>query len=338
MELTPLRFYLIALRPQTTFAGRVNSAPVSPWMTIHYDAGVNSGDHTRAGNTVWLGSTLGGRERGILRLRSALVTGSATGSLDVMENDDIGPLVQDDDYITIKSEFRLWPIYPRIVQVSDSEVQYFEDYDIAYTDQTSNWKPVAVAGPPAVVFLEGGSATASFVGDRSFALAPSATISSYLWTFYDGSGGTTTDSNQGTEAAPVTKTYTAAGQYLVSLTVTDSNSKSHTVYTWVFVVDPASPSPVAFDDFYSISDSMDFEQGGGECSFIVRGDTGISAFPEGTLIVHASRGTLTTATGSWPNRTNVLFVGYILGGTVRQNPRTGNVSFRAATSQKHCPA
>jgi hypothetical protein len=49
------------------------------------------------------------------------------------------------------------------------------------------------------------------------------------------------------------------------------------------------------------------------------------------MIVLVCRGTLTTPTGTWPYRSEVLFCGYIIGNTIRQNPTDGEVSFRAAT-------
>jgi hypothetical protein len=335
-EITPLEFYLFVLKPPAALIGRVASAPSDPYMAITYNNGVTGGvagsaGIPLAGNTAWFGTSAGGRERGVLRLRSwspSNPTGTA-GTLSVAESDDVGPAIQAGDYLTIKQDWRLWPIYPRIIQYSDTEFLYLEDYDVGWTDQTIKWRPVAVPGPPAVARLAGGQAQVKFIGDRSFALAPGATITAWLWTAYGSIEGSSV--SQGTEASPVVFTYASAGQKLISLRVTDSNGKTHTAYTWVFAYDPNAPGSVAYTDFDATNDNFDFERGGGECSFTVHGGASVADFPQEALVVHACHGDLTTPTGSWPFRTNVLFVGYIQQGTIRQNPRKGDVSFQAAT-------
>jgi len=329
-KLSPLQFYLIIHQPRTLLAALVNGRPTGSYMHIGYDeATVNEG--ALAGQTVWFGTSAGGREYGIVRLKDSFVSGSASGVITVAENDDVTPNVLDDSFLTIKEEFRLWPIYPRIVQTSDTEVVFYEDYDLAWNNQTVNWHPVAVAGPPAVGFLEGGTCTLNFIGDRSYLLAPSATgtAMTYLWTANESAEGTS--AAQGTTGTPTTFTWADDGQYLVNLRVHDANNVTGTNYTWAFVIDPTDPTAVAYTDFDAFNDSMDFEQGGGECSFTVHGDCDIDDFPEGSLVVLACRGDLTTPDAGWPFRSNVLFVGHLLGDTIRQDPMNGDVSFRAAT-------
>lgn len=325
-DLEPLAFYLCPQPATTIFTGRVASTPTDPYMTIAYNTGVTgSFGAPLPGQTVHFGSTAGGKERGVRRLRSW----SGGGTLSVDESDDTGPLIQANDYITIKWDFRLWPKYPRFVQVGENVTAY-EDYDTAYNNQTLDWYPVAVAGPPGAAFIEAGQAQISFVGDQSRAMAPGATLTNYLWTAYDSVEGTSI--SQGTEASPVTFTWAGAGWHLVSLRVTDSNGNSHTAYTWAIAIDPDSPEDVAFIDFDAVNDNQDRSQGGGSLSCAVRGtNANTTVFPEECLIVHIARGDMITPTGSWPHRTNILFVGYVVGGSVRQNPDTSEVSFRAAT-------
>lgn len=326
-EVTPLRFFLAPQPPDTIFTGRVNGAPTTPYMTITFNSGVvGAFGNPLPGMTVYFGSTSGGSERGKRRLRS--FSGAAAGAISIDESDDVGPLIQNGDYITVRADIRLWGKYPRFVQNADGSVTILEDYDITYSNQTNTWYPVANAGPPGFASLEGGRAQISFVGNRSRAMAAGATITAYLWTAYGSIEGTS--ASQGTEATPVTFTWTAPGWYLVSLRVTDSNGKTHTNYTWAIIDNPDSPS-IVYDDFSNTSDSYDFEQGGGECSFTVRGNASISNFPEECMVVHALSGTQVTPTGCWPFRENILFVGWVLANSVRQSPETGEVSFRAGT-------
>ena len=325
--LNPLRFYLFPQPQATIFTGRVASTPSDPYISISFNTGVTGafGDPL-PGMTVHFGTTSGGSERGKRRLRS--FSGAATGTIKIDESDDVGPLITASDYITVKADMRLWPKYPRFIQ-NGTNVIIREDYDVDYTNQTSQWRPRAVAGPPGVAFLEAGQAQISFVGEQSHALAPGASITNYLWTATDSSEGTST--SQGTEASPVVFTWTSPGWYLVSLKVTDSNGQNHTNYTWAVVDNPDNPS-YAITSFDVASDGFDFQQGGGECSFSVEsGNATVSDFPEECLVLHVARGTQTTPTASWPHRTNLLFAGYVLTDTVRQNPDNGDVSFRAGT-------
>ena len=320
---SPLEFWLIPHRPATILTAQVNGTLSNPFMTVPYDNDTLVSNPI-AGNTVWFGTTQGGRERGVLRLRSW----NGSNSISVAENDDVTPYVQNNDWIKITQEWRLFPIYPRAL-INGLDATVFIDYDVAWNNQTKNWKPVAVAGPPAVSEYNGTNFQAKFVGDRSFALAVGASITGYLWTAPGSAEGTST--SQGTEGSPVTFTWTSTGQKLVYLRVTDSNGNTHTNYTWAFGVDPNSPNSVAYTQFDAFNDNIDFEQGGGQCSFTVHGQATIADFPNEGMVILASRGDLDTPTGYWPFRSNVHFVGYVVGKSVRQNPIEGDISFRATT-------
>lgn len=324
----PLKFYLAPQPTETEYTARVNGTPADPYVSIPFDFGMPPVAPT-IGQTVYFGTTAGGTERGKRRLRTFQASGlsSQVGTVGIDESDDVGPIIQDNDYITIKSDIRLWGKYPRFVQ-SGVDVTIYQDYDIAYTNQTSQWRPNAVAGPPGFALIEGGQAQISFVGDRSTAMAAGATITNYLWTAASSSEGTS--ANQGTEASPVVFTWTTPGWHMVSLKITDSNGRTHTNYTWAIIDNPDNLQ-VVFEDFYNTSDSYDYNQGGAQCAFTVRGDVSTDNFPEECMVVHIAEGTQTTPTGSWPFRTNILFAGWVLTDSVRQNPETGDVSFRAGT-------
>lgn len=323
---SPLSFYLCVEQQPTCFTAVTNGAAVDDAdMAFFFESGVTgSFGLPLPGMTVYFG------DREPVRLRT-FAGGPTTGAITVGENDSVTPYVQDGETIRIVTQWRLWPIFPRILQ-SGPMTSLRIDYNLPYTDQLEEYKPVAVAGPPAVVEYNGSTAQASFVGDRSFDLGIGTTLTGYLWTAPGSVEGTST--SQGTEGSPVTFTWTSPGQKLVYLTVTDSNGKTATNYTWVFVVDPNSPGSVAYTDFDSFNDNFDFEQGGGQCSFIVHGNAGIVNFPNESLVILASRPTTpgqTTPTGYWPFRDNIHFVGYITGDSVRQNPSDGDVTFQAQT-------
>lgn len=335
-SLERLDFFLTVLRPVTVFTARVNTIPQEPYIDVQFDGGatgtasaIGTSGAPVEGNSIWFGTAAGGRERGVTRFirKSDLFQVSDQGIIRVAETDDIGPNIANDDYITVKLDWQLRPRVPRIVANSPTTIEYYEDYDIGYDQQTVNWLPTSAPGPPAVAFLEAGQAQISFVGDRSFALAPGATISSYLWTAHGSNE--VTSSSQGTEASPVVFTWAVAGQHLVSLRVTDSNGQIHTGYTWAFVIDPTDPDAVAYTEFDASSDSGDWFGGGGSASFTVKGEAGLDEFPNEALVVLSARGTITTPTATWPFRSNVLFVGWITADSVQQSPDDSAISFQA---------
>lgn len=319
-------FYLIPLRPATVFTGNLNATPIDPFVTLNYGDGVVGAFSPLPGMTTWFGTSSNDNNIGILRLREWSPSGTA-GSLKVAESDDVGPLLVSGTFITVKHEWRLWSVYPNITQ-NNGSVTFFEDFDIAWNQQTVNWYPQAVAGPPGVAFLSGGQAQISFVGNQSKAHAAGATISSYLWESPESDEGSS--ASQGTEGSPVVFTYTSLGSKRVSLTVTDSNGNTDINYTWAFIIDSDNPSNV-YLDFDRASDSGDFAQGGGQMNFMTHERANVDDFPEEGLVVLATDRNLSTANGYWPFRGNVHFVGYVVGDSVRQNPTDGDVSFRATT-------
>lgn len=333
-----LKTRLFILSPATAFSGVVDSDPTSPFLTISWNNGTTGSNSSiatsgapQSGNTVWFGTTPGGKERGKVRLRSWSPSGGnpATGQFVVGENADVTPFVSAGDYITIKQQFELWSKFPRDVIVGESTTTY-QDYDIEYNNQTVNWYPVAVAGVPAVEKLSGGDAVVKFVGDRSFANAPGAGIASWSWVAHGSDEVTSTD--EGTEMYPVTFTWHNEGMYLVSLTVTDTNGNSHTAHTWVFVYDESNPT-VGYTRYDSHRELIDFTTGGGEADFTVYDTADASQFPDGALVVHAYDGAPEMAyANSWPFRENILFVGYLSDAEITQDAGSGNgVTFKATT-------
>ena len=134
------------------------------------------------------------------------------------------------DSVTVYSHHPMWALYSTIQQQ-----QFYKQWDVPYSDQNSQPPPVANTGEWQAADITSGSATFTLPRDgtqTSFALG-SATISSYLWTLPAGvslvSGYATSDGVIQVTATP--------GQYLVKLTVTDSNSKTHDAYIWLFVHD-----------------------------------------------------------------------------------------------------
>lgn len=326
-----LRFRLFVVKPQVAYTGLVSSDPSDPYMTIAVSSGATGTvGAPLPGNTVCFGTSPGASDVGQLRLRS-WTSGNATGTssvLSVAESDDVGPNIQSGQYVTVYQDWRLWPIYPNILQRGPTEFEYFEDYNVSWNGHTREWRPVAVPGPAAVQPMTGASGTVSFV-DGSFALAHGASISSWAWS--SPTSVEKTQSGQGTQADPIQFSYTTPGQHFVKLTVTDSNGNTHSSYTWALVYDVNSPDDVGYSDFDGYSDNADRSGGGGQASFTVRGGATIADFPHEAMVIVSYEGELTTPTATWPERDNILFIGYVKQGSVRQRPGANEVSFQAVT-------
>lgn len=209
-------------RPQTVFAARVNMASANyPLTSLTYD-GVTTGSASdiKPGYTLLLGSTAGGYDYGIQRVRAAADAttipvgrssrGELTGELRAVDN----------AYITVLKERRVWAKIPRIdgTTIYKDELAFSEDLVLA---------PVVVMQEDYLARVDAttGLITVTFDGSASYAL--SGSIASYAWDF---DGGTVTAG--GANQATATVTF-EEGEYDVSLTVTDSGGRSSTSYRWI---------------------------------------------------------------------------------------------------------
>lgn len=162
-------------------------------------------------------------------------------------------------------------------------------------------------------------------GSDSYAVAQGATLASYAWAC---TGGTIDDDT----AATTTIELTTAGQYWLSLTVTDSNGNTHTGRRRIFAhsTDPDN-ADYPYVDFAvgSVSTSWD---GSATAEFEVFGVADFDQFRDGALVLLWKEdwyGDDAGAVGLGGCGDDLLFAGYILGDTVQQDWNNGTVSFRA---------
>jgi hypothetical protein len=203
--------------------------------------------------------TSGGVRRGAIRLRK-----DATSSVFYVAESAPGEVnVTVGDTVKVIKERRIWRRLPFLQQTNTDTTDFFDtfavykDYDLAYTDENEDHRPIAnIEGDPAG-FLDTGEAyrTVTLTGSNSEAVADSATISSYSW---DLDGGAFASGYTSTDADIVGEFPT--GNYDVSLTVTDSNGKSSTRY---FPVLAHGPGFMPLDKSAFNIDRDDTEYGGG---------------------------------------------------------------------------
>lgn len=320
--------YLAVMQPATVLACQLNGAPSGdPVTQINYDS-VTEGSYSDVvpGMTLWIGTSAGGRQKGTCRIRKD----PTSSILYIAEDSKID--WEDDDHLTVVENYEFWVKYPRIVV--DGSIAFYKDWDIAYSDQHSKWRPVAILGPPDCQFIDpsSGVATCKFVGEHSYAVAPGASITGYAWSFPSGTPASSSD--PGTEASPVTVTWDAPGIYWISLQVTDSNGKIHTGRRPVFVFERTGAG-APYTKFKMTGRGGDLNSHGHSASFEVYGDADQAEFPDGAMVVYWTEDwygdTKKSIGGNFPYRSHVKFVGYVQRESTTKDPQTSVVTFEAAT-------
>jgi len=300
--------FLSVWKPAAVFAARVNQtfATSNGVAEITFDT-VTTGAYTDVieGMTLWIGSAAGLYDIGRARVRKA----ASSTVLYIGETSSI--TWADDLYLTVVNEFALWARHPRIV----SDVIY-ADYDVAYTDQNENLSPVPVMGAALTpLWLTGADVT--FEPDASDSYCIDDTISSYAWT---ASGG----SVSGETTATPTFTFTTAGQYLITLTVTATNGKSSTGYRHVIVYTSASMP------YRLVMQSCGTTQTGWSFSGVIYDD--VSDISPGALCCLFTRdyfGATQSSIGTKAESANVLATGWIDGDIVSVDDEQSEWQFTA---------
>lgn len=320
--------YLSILAPDSILVARLNNSSISRGdRSIAYDGGTGTaGEYGRitAGQPLWVGSSAGAKDKGIIRVKS--ITGDETsGTITVAEN---AVDMADNDFLTIKEDYPLFPKFPRIA----TDGTFYVDYSIEYTDENELPPPVAIAGPHRAGFLASGTVRFYLDATESYVIASGATLSSYAWAC---TGGSIDDA----AASQTFIDFVAAGTYWLKLTVTDDNSKSHSTYRAIFVHSATvGDADYPHSDFELATFNGSWGRGGWNVNLTARDVATTTDLPDNTLIViwqDAIYGSTNQDIGGWvlndADARNVLFAGYVRGDTVTRNWATGQVAFQAAT-------
>lgn len=270
-------------RPETVFAARVNQSSFTyPIVECEFDT-VTTGafGDIEIGMTVLFGTSAGASDLGRQRIRkvadsNTIFFGESSENVHDGEVD-----LQNNAYITVLNDRRVWVIPPRF----DDDAVHYKDYDITYTEGGRNYQerpgPVANGGPWRVALFDAGQsyATFEFDGTDSFGVTAGATtIVTYLWDVQDG---TITVGNTGTSS--ITATFPAGRRY-VTLTVTDGNGDTHTTYILVVVlgVDEATWKPIRDFDVIEHRKTRD----GTFMGFMVHEDIAPSTYYDGVAVLY----------------------------------------------------
>lgn len=267
--------------------------------------------------TLWVGTAAGLQDKGRVRLRknsnATKLYPAECNHIDFQVDDHLTvyPYVEP----TVRYRRQRWNPGP------PETLDLWIDWDIAYTDQNEDLYPVAMMGPTAAADLVAGTATVAFDGSASYGMA-GATIADgdHDWVFPGGTPATFSGKTPGNV------TWDAAGQYLCSLTVVDSNGKSTTTYRIVFV------DYSTFYEYFEIGGlSASLNSHGWRSDFDVFGDADIDEFPDGTMVALVTQEwygtTLRDFGGNHAGRHNIRYVGWIQKDTTTKDPETSTVRF-----------
>lgn len=319
-ELTLLRsrphatkLHLAIYRPKVSFAGRINDASIGKGETqLLYDSVITgSASNIQTNSTMLVGTLPGASDVGRVRVRSG------TGSLiTVAINQDVN--WADDQYLTALNFHEVWPIYTQLEMSGETLIAY-KDWDIGYVDQNSVLGTFICAGPHRACFA-GESLYFSATGSYN---VKDDTVS-YQWTFEGSPSGTYTGMTPGWIPFPT------AGDYTVKITATNSSGGVDTAYRHVMVRDRLGGAypPIQKWALTELSGSRDE---GGYSAKIEVWDA-VPWLLDGALAVIFAEDwygtTKQSIGGASPNSSSIVFVGYIVEGTIHYNWQTSVTEFQ----------
>lgn len=314
------KLYLSIYQPPTVLACRLNGSLDKGERVIPYDS-VSVGSYlaVAADMTMYVGTAAGLSDKGSIRVRSIDET-----EITVAENSHIE--WADNDYLTIVRFWQIQAVYPRIIKDPASELGtlWYKDYDIAYTNQNSVLGSFVCMGPHHAGFIEGDSAEVYYTSTGTSNLR-SQTMS-YEWHF---EGGSPTGS---TSAVPGFVSYDTPGHYTTTLTVTTVEGAEDISHRHVSIYDrPNAGTHIPLLNWELEQLSGDIQQGGYTARVRIRSDVSETLIRDGALVVIFAEdwygNTKQSIGGNAENRSEIVFAGYILNGTIQWDYRDGYVVF-----------
>lgn len=306
--------YLSIFNPEIVMQCKINNPSIAKGaITIDYDT-VTLGDFSAvdAGFTLLIGSTLGARDIGKIRIRS-----TSSSQFVVSENSNIQ--WADQLFLTVLRYVETWPIFPRIINdpANVENVIFYKDYDIAYTNQNSILGTFVNAGPHRAAFLDAGGVNLYYTASGTYNMLGDTL--SYDWAF---EGGNPTGS---TLETPGYVNYTGSGYFTTRLTVSSSGGGVDTTYRFVSIYPPNGTPPN-----WKLT-KLDGSRGEGGYTATIQLYNPTGDIYEGALVVifaddwygsnHVSLG------GNAENSSKIFFVGYVLKDSINYDYSHSYVEF-----------
>jgi hypothetical protein len=312
--------YLSIYKPTTIMSCQVSGTVSRGEYEIPYDT-VTTGTYTDvlADMTMLVGTNPGESDIGKIRVREATAT-----EFIVAANNDIN--WQNNLYLTILNYVDIWPIYQKIIidPADDENIIVYKDYDIEYTDQNEVLGSFPCAGPHRAAFLEAGT------GSNLYYTADGTTnvngeTGTYSWEFEGGNPATSSAETPGYVS------YDTPGHYRTSLIVSGTVSGcSDITHRFVSIYDRPENghhTPILKWELSGLSGSR--AEGGYNAQVTVWEH--IDDIQDNALVVIFADdwygNTQQSLGGNAKNSSKIVFVGYIIKGTIQYNYRDSSVEF-----------
>jgi hypothetical protein len=301
---TTIRRYMKAVPATVVATALVNQTVFGYGLTQLTVDNTSAGwSNVRPGMTVYVGTTNGGHERGIFRVRKA--PGATTLYVAEMGQEDAGLIPQDiaplnrfenNDYVTILDRYDVWSVLPRIAYPGNA---IYEDYDKSVGTYNTTPPPIVnmtINGVPGHYgkFITAANHALTCVVTLTHWTSSSAT---YAWSYPAGwtsvSGATT--ATLAATAAP--------GDYTVTCTVTPNVGEAIVATRHIFICDAANNPPLTHFDLPR-SDVRDRQ--GRRMTFGLYDDE-LASIPDGAMVHYweectwagAAVDTATTSFSGW---------------------------------------
>lgn len=315
------KLHLYFHTPAPVFKARVNMASATyPLASITFD-GVTLGAYTdiEFDSTLLLGTSDGADDLGRVRVQKPASSTEIFISRSSRGIEDGQLDVEDNAYITVLNDFRVWARLPYYDLVAGID---YKDGDVEVGDFNTDLPPLANCGSGFADYIDPSTSviTVEFPNEGvnlSRPMADGATITTYNWDVKDGT------ITVGTAADDVITATFPAGFRYVGLTVTDSNGVSHSSRCPVLAIDPAADVTVKE---YQLNQRLEWK--GQTLDVNIHSPLDRSDYPDGTLVMFwwdepANPG----------DRSHMKFVGWV------DNERYGisrRKEGRTSTTTLHC--
>lgn len=305
-------------RPRTLMSARVTGSFVGGETQIGYsDVGTGSYTNLYPDLTVLVGSQPNEDDYGRIRLRSA--TGTYIITAENAINWNTG------QYLTFIHQIDIQAIYPKIIPDPNNaeNVIFYKDNDIPYSNQNSIYGTFPNAGPHRAGFLDAGTGTFFFSATGTYNV--NGDNLTYSWNFENG---TPTGS---TAHTPGNVRWSQPGHNVVRLRVTSSSGAVDDTYRYVSLYNRPYQGTNVPTLKWEVSSPLSGSRGEGgyTMSFKVYENFG-DVQPNAVVVIFADTwygGTKINLGGNALNNSSIVFVGYIIGDSIRFDYQKSYVEF-----------
>ena len=312
------------------------------------------------GMTLVVGNDRGNHEKGIFVVRGDQVVNAATVTLNIGSTSEVVGILQDDDWVVVLDEFRLWTRYPRVVEAGGA-LSWFKDYGITYASlganaanrRTASLPPVPIMGPHRVAFLDpDDTVDIDFDWSDSYAMRG---VAPTVWSSTGIRGATSGNWNSALQNPPpmayngsstdADNDISGLAGFRVTLEVDPFGAGAYASFDrfrrgvrYVFtlrrpgqrqVADPINAEPIT--DFEVTSCSGSYDSGMWRASITIFDSQAHEyEIQEGALTILFAEdwyGDTKISVGPVDGGENIIMIGRIADGSVRHDPETGDVSF-----------